>query len=221
LQSYGKTKCDRQINKTKFKRQRYPRGLTAIYIPYIKCYRSYWTHWSHATELLPLFINYGQVNAVRQQEAATAVCQHLQLPSLAVVNVAALAGLYSGMQRGEERHHRAPFRNLMLVTLGASVAAEQGASHIALAVNKEHHEARSEDATLSFLGRAESVLHSLEPPISLLTPLVHLTTPQVVQLVAEQANAPLDLTWSCKGGGEKHCSVCLGCRVRKEALESV
>ena len=181
---------------------------------------SYWAHWSHATEMIPLFVNYGQQNARKEQHAATAVCQHLKLPSPEVLHVNTLAGLFSGMQRGEERHHRASFRNLMLLSLAASTAAEMRATHVALAVSKEGHGHRSEDAGTQFLRHAESLLHSLEPPISLLAPLVHLETAQVVQL-GEQANAPWELTWSCIESGEKMCGVCGGCKTRQEALATV
>lgn len=181
---------------------------------------SYWTHWSHATEMIPLFVNYGQENALKEQQAATAVCKHLKLPVPEVLNVKTLAGLFSGMQRGEERHHKAPFRNLMLISLAASTAADMRATHVALAVSKDHGP-KTEDAATIFLRHAESLLHdALEPPISLLAPLVHLNTPQVVAL-GDQVNAPWDLTWSCVKGGEKPCGVCGGCITRQEALANV
>jgi len=180
---------------------------------------SYWTHWSHATEIIPLFVNYGQGNSFKEQESARAVCQHLKLAPPEILDLKTLSGLYSGMQRGEERHNRASFRNLMLLTFGASAAVEIGAAHLALAVSKGH-EPRSEDTTISFLRHAESLFHALEPPVSLLTPLVQLTTPQVVKL-GEQANAPWELTWSCTESGEKHCGVCGGCKAREEALENL
>ncbi len=56
---------------------------------------------------------------------------------------------------------RASFRNIMLVTLGASAAAEKRATHVAVTVSKEQ-ESRSEDAVLSFLRHAEALLHALE-----------------------------------------------------------
>ena len=169
--------------------------------------------------MIPLFVNYGQRNALKEQESARAVCQHLNVASPEILNLESLSGLYSGMQRGEEKHNQASFRNLMLLTLGASAAVEIRAAHVALAMSKGH-EPRSEDAAISFLRHAESLFHALEPPISLLTPLLHLTTPQVVQL-GEQANAPWELTWSCTESGEEHCGVCGGCKAREQALASV
>jgi 7-cyano-7-deazaguanine synthase len=182
---------------------------------------SHYNHWSHATEMIPLFINYGQNNARKEQKAATAVCQHLKLPPPEILTVTSLAGLFSEMQRGEERQNRVSFRNLMLLTLGASAAAEMRASHVALAVSKDHGSSKNDDTEqTAFFHYAESLLHALEPPISLLTPLVHLNTSHVVQL-GEQANAPWELTWSCIASGEKHCGVCGGCKIREEALASV
>ena len=183
---------------------------------------SYWTHWSHATELIPLFVNYGQNNARKEQQAAEKVCQHLELPPPEILNLnsSSVAGLYSKMQRGEGRHHRASFRNLMLLTLGASAAAEMRASHVALAISKDP-EPRAEDATVEFLRQAEYLLHALEPPISLLTPLIHITTLHVVQLGEQASDTPWDLSWSCLESGEKHCGRCEGCLIREEALASL
>lgn len=177
---------------------------------------SYWTHWSHASELIPLYVNYGQRNAGKEEDAARAVCLHLELPPPEVLNVGMLAEQFRGMQRGEEYHSRASFRNLLLLSLAASTAAETGAVHVALAVSKDHGE-KSSDSSISFLRHAEALLHVLDPPIALLAPLAQLTNEQVVQL-GDQVDAPWDLTWSCLNSGSKHCGKCPACLARKEAL---
>ena len=180
---------------------------------------SYWTHWSHAADLIPLYVNYGQLNAKKEEEAAKSVCKYLELPLPEVLNVSMLAEQIQGMQRGEEYHSRASFRNLLLLSLAANTAAGSGSTHVAIAVGKDHG-GKSSDASLSFLGHAEALFHNLEPPISLLSPLAHLTTPQVVQL-GDQVNAPWDLTWSCLEGGDKHCGRCEACIAREEALRQL
>ena len=115
-------------------------------------------------------------------------------------------------------HVRAHYRNLLLISLAASMAAESGASHLALAISRQN--TQNSDTSLPFLRHAEALLHVLDPPISLLTPLAHISAAQVVQL-GEGVGAPWELTWSCVKGGEVHCGECVPCLQRIEALQVV
>ena len=119
------------------------------------------------------------------------------------------------MQRGEKHHDRTPFRNLMLLSLASAVAAEAGSTHIALACSKDNQTAP--DVATSFLFHAEALLHALDPPLALLTPLAHLTPQHVVEM-GDQVNAPWEKTWSCLGTGAEQCGVCGGCVAREEAF---
>lgn len=176
---------------------------------------AYWSHWSHASDLIPLFVNLGQANALREEAAARDVASRLGLPSPEVLSLAMLGEQFAEMGRGERRHSRASFRNLMLLSVAASTAAEVGAAHVAIAVSADH--ARSSDASLAFLRHAEALLHVLDPPVSLLAPFAQLTTAKVVEL-GERVGAPWEATWSCVGSGPEHCGACEPCLARAEAL---
>ncbi|MFA4858700.1 MAG: 7-cyano-7-deazaguanine synthase QueC [Candidatus Margulisiibacteriota bacterium] len=55
------------------------------------------------------------------------------------------------------------------------------------------------------------------PSIKIITPLIHLTKPQIVAL-GRRLHAPLELTWSCYLGGKRPCGKCDSCRLREKGL---
>ena len=48
-------------------------------------------------------------------------------------------------------------------------------------------------------------------------PLVEWSKTEIVRQ-ALRLGVPIDLTWSCYGGGERPCGVCDSCRIRDQAL---
>lgn len=176
---------------------------------------AYWKHWDHAQHLLPLFIDYGQKN-VRQEEAAQqAMCRHLGLDFNAI-NASMVAHQLNMATAGRRYHDPLPHRNLLLLSLAASFAADSGAANIAICLNKDDLGVYS-SASLPFLHHIESLYETLEPPIQLLMPLLALRKHQVITM-GHQVAAPWHLTYSCAEGGAAPCGACEPCRGRAAAF---
>ncbi|MHC1579741.1 MAG: 7-cyano-7-deazaguanine synthase, partial [Candidatus Alkanophagales archaeon] len=77
----------------------------------------------------------------------------------------------------------------------------------------------SEDFVERFNATLEFAVASFSKPPVVITPLVRLLKPQIVRLGVE-VGAPLELTWSCYLGGERHCGVCEACVRRKNAFRA-
>jgi len=61
---------------------------------------------------------------------------------------------------------------------------------------------------------------NLQKRVQVLMPVGHLMKHEIVRL-GLRLGAPLDVTWSCYYGGEKHCGRCGPCYMRKKAFDIV
>jgi len=115
-----------------------------------------------------------------------------------------------------------PCRNLVLLSLASAYAEVLRASAIFTGFNAEEAESypdNSEDFVKRFNSTLESAVASFSKPPAVVAPLVKLLKPQIVRLGVE-VGAPLELTWSCYLGGERHCGVCESCVRRKNAFKA-
>lgn len=111
-------------------------------------------------------------------------------------------------------------RNLLMMATLTSYAEAHGYNYLAYGGNLE--EAGSyPDNELEF-GRLfnELLNYSVQNnyPLELLQPLTNYMKHEVVKIGTE-LGVPYSLTWSCYGGGEKHCGKCSPCYMRKVAFE--
>jgi 7-cyano-7-deazaguanine synthase len=109
-----------------------------------------------------------------------------------------------------------PARNLVFVSVAASVAEARGAGRLYLGAtaSDSHHP----DCTPAFFDSLRATLTAgLVQPPELLTPLIGLSKAQVV-LAAIEMGVPLDLTWSCHLPGPEPCGGCAPCRLRRETF---
>ena len=112
-----------------------------------------------------------------------------------------------------------PFRNGLMLALLAGYAASYGFDYIMAGPHAEDADRWAyADCTLEFMGSFGAALYiGTYGKVRLLTPLLNMTKAEVVEK-GSSLGAPLEHTWSCYIGGEKHCGVCPTCRARKEAF---
>ncbi|KAL4419973.1 hypothetical protein ABPG75_007071 [Micractinium tetrahymenae] len=177
---------------------------------------SYWAHWDHGQALLPLFVDCGQKNARAEEAAQQAMCRHLGLEFNAI-NASMVAHQLNMSVAGKRYHDPLPHRNLLLLSLAASFAADSGASNVAICLNKDDLGGYS-SAAMPFLRHIEGLYQTLEPSLQLLMPLLGLRKHQVLAM-GEQVGAPWHLTWSCVEGRETPCGTCPPCVAREEAFD--
>lgn len=168
-----------------------------------------------------LVIDYGQVCAPAELRAARAICQALHVP-LDEIRVDASA-IGSGDLSGREALDVAPapewwpFRNQLLVTIGAAHGLAVGAERILVGTvrSDEFHV----DGTPTFFSRLSELLASQEGKMTVSAPAIHLSTEE---LVSKAGISRETMAWahSCHRSSVP-CGVCRGCTKRSMVLQEL
>lgn len=177
---------------------------------------SYYNHWDHAHKLYPLFVDYGQRNAKQEERAQQDICRFLDL-EFSSINASMVSHQLNLATSGHRYHDPLPHRNMLLLSLAASFAADCNASNVAICLDKDDLGVYS-SATLPFLHNVQDLYQSLQPPLTLLMPLIALRKHQVIKM-GQQVRAPWHLTYSCAEGGAEPCGKCARCMLRAQAFE--
>jgi len=180
-------------------------------------------------EVVALNFSYGSKHNKEEREAAHKVCSKLNielvLVDLPFVNELFKSDLLKSGGDVPEGHYEdesmkrtvVPFRNSIMLSITAGFAESIGAKYIAIAnhkgdrsiypdCRKEYIKAFSEGIKLGGYGE-----------IIILSPFVDKTKAEIAKLGSE-IRAPMELSWSCYKGGEKHCGKCGTCQERVEAF---
>lgn len=170
-------------------------------------------------ELLPLFIDYGQLARKREWEACQNFCQYLGLKPHRMDISKFGKSIPSGITNSSldiEKDAFLPTRNLLFLTLGASYGYAKSAYIVAIGLLSNPI---FPDQTVEFVQISQkSISTALGADIRILTPLISLNKTDIFGL-ARKYGLPLDLTYSCHSGSEKPCGVCISCKERMVAEE--
>jgi 7-cyano-7-deazaguanine synthase len=127
-----------------------------------------------------------------------------------------------GESGAEFAHEWVPARNLVFLSIATGIAESQGYDYVALGNNLEEAGAFS-DNEMMFIRKFNELLPyatNLQKRVQVLMPVGNLMKHEIVRLGLE-IGAPLDLTWSCYNGGQKHCGECGPCYMRRKAYQIV
>lgn len=170
---------------------------------------------------LALTVDYGQVTADAEIHAATQICEELDLPHTTIQ--ADCGDLGTGSMSEHEQVEAAstsewwPFRNQLLITLGAMHAVKNGADQLILGTvqsDREHADGRPE-----FFELIDDAVSLQEGNLNIATPAINQTSKELVQ----ESEAPLSLlawTHSCHTSNHA-CGECRGCTKRSSVLHEV
>jgi 7-cyano-7-deazaguanine synthase len=125
-----------------------------------------------------------------------------------------------GESGAEFAHEWVSARNLVFLSLATSIAEDKGFDYVTIGVNLEEAGAFS-DNEMMFIKKFNELLPyatNLQNRVEVLMPVGHLMKHEIVRL-GTQIGTPLELTWSCYEGGEKHCGKCGPCYMRRKAFE--
>lgn len=163
-----------------------------------------------------LFVDYGQRAATREREAATAQCRALDLP----VEILELASLGETFRRGHawQAHVPLPHRNLALLGLAFSFAADRGACRLCLALNRDDADAYA-SASSSFVESFRALAATLDD-IEIATPLAAWDKAGVIRHGLE-LGVDYALSYSCLLGRPVPCGACPQCEKRRAAFAAV
>lgn len=113
-----------------------------------------------------------------------------------------------------------PGRNVVFTAIATSFAESIGAEIIIVGWDKEEA-ATFPDNSKEFLNAFNNLLDIGSPDeIKIKAPAIDLDKKEIVEL-GHKVNAPMDLSYSCYSGEDKHCGVCESCMRRKRAFKQV
>lgn len=176
-----------------------------------------------------LTFDYGQKAAAREIESAQKICSLYSVPHR-VISLPFLANLGDCALTAENRAVPefdpaesdfkslwVPNRNGLFVNIGACFAEALTCDTVVAGFNLE--EARLfPDNSPEFINATNRALQfSTISGVRLFSYTAHLTKKQIVAL-GREIGAPIELTWSCYGGGEHQCGKCRSCKITFAAL---
>ena len=174
---------------------------------------------------VPLFADYAQRGAKCERRAARAVCASFEsVPPPQELDLHAEGARFQALNR---LHVPLPHRNLVLLSLALSWASTHGCTQLAIGLNRDDFAKDEEFAaagsvryttgTLAFVERFTELASVVAPDVEVVLPQAELSKARVVRL-GMRLGVPLELTYSCMRGRERHCGNCLQCRARRGAF---
>jgi len=160
---------------------------------------------------LAITIDYGQLPAAAEIEAASAICEELQIEH-SVVRVDCRS-LGSGDMAGQEASAHAPesdwwpYRNQLLITLAGMRALARGADELLLGTVAT--DASHRDGSPGFVQSMNQIMREQEGGLVVEAPAIHLSTTELVRI----SGVPMSLlAWahSCHRS-DVPCGACRGC----------
>jgi len=166
-----------------------------------------------------LIVSYGQMH-FKETLIASLLCKNLNQPYtlLRVSGLKTWTKVVEGEYTPENtKAMTVPFRNSIFLLHAANLAVSLGWRHVAYAAHKG--DAPYPDCTAEYVYAMKTLLElAHHEPITLEAPFLGATKGEIVQLGAK-LGVPLERTWSCYKGGDKHCGKCPTCLERKKAFE--
>lgn len=121
-------------------------------------------------------------------------------------------------RKGEIPSTYVPGRNLVFASVGFSLADAEGADAIVLGPNVVDYSGYPDCRPEFYRALQKAAAFGTRSgaggrPIKILTPLIKLSKAGIARL-GVRLGAPLELTWSCYGGGKRPCGRCDSCKLR-------
>ncbi len=188
-----------------------------------------------------VFIDYGQIPVEQERRASRRISRrygvvleevtmtlpflsdhHMVAPGLIYDNTRAQEfGVMVGDQRKADRAHVVAFRNLMFLSIAASLATTVGAGELWCGFDYVKEATGTRDKSPEFV---EAFQEALEEAIDddafapvVMTPLQGQNKMQNI-LVGEGLGVDWSLSWSCYNNLYRPCGVCAQCNTRKESF---
>lgn len=193
-------------------------------------------------EITALGFDYGQRHRIRELCAANEVADLARQRfngriTFSIIDLTSVTNLLSGSSLTDqtidvpEGHYAdetmkatvVPNRNMMMLSIAGAVAVAQKAEILAFGAHAGDHPIYPDcrpifvDVMNATIRIGNEGFH--HPSFNILAPFVMMSKADIVTVATNFANAPLDLSWSCYKGGEKHCGKCGTCVERREAFE--
>ena len=183
--------------------------------------------------------DYGQKAFKRELKAAEEICEKMgwtheviELPWLSKISTSSLNTAeeipevsFNDLDDIEKSSETAssvwvPARNMVFTSIAISYAESIGAEKIIVGWDAEEA-ATFPDNSKEFLNAFNELIGVGSPEnIKIEAPAIDLSKEEIVKLGVE-VGAPMELSYSCYKGGDKHCGVCESCMRRKRAFKQL
>lgn len=187
---------------------------------------AYWLI-SQGIDFVPLFINYGQHCSDTEYETLKKVLPKNYIDKIEVIDVQSIykkskskfiepANLWEDEITADDLY--IPYRNVLLLTIGATFAQTLGLSNVYSAFINSNH-AKEIDCSNEFFEKMESMLIDYGS-VKINMPFRNYSKLEVAQLGIE-LGATIGLTFSCQASPIIPCGACPNCVDRLEALQKI
>lgn len=184
-------------------------------------------------KVFPLTFDYGQRH-VREVEAAHRICAFYEIGhrhrvvkmdeiGRSLMRGSALTNEDIPVPHGHYEHESmkstvVPNRNLIFCALASAYALSHKFEEVTIAVHAGDHAIYPDCRSKFYTKLNETLKAGSWGRVRIRTPFIGYTKAQIVRTGCDLA-VPLDLTWTCYEGGERHCGRCGTCVERREAFE--
>jgi len=187
---------------------------------------AYWLK-SHDINFTPLFINYGQHCVETEYNTLIKVLPEDKVKHIEVVDVSSIykgsssrmivpADLWKDAITADDLY--LPYRNLLILTIGAIIAQKKGFSKLYAAFINSNH-AKEIDCSNDFFMALEPLLKEYGS-IGIEMPFRYFSKLEVAKM-GIQLKAPIGYTFSCQASADIPCGACPNCVDRLEALRKI
>ena len=187
---------------------------------------AYWLA-KQGTEFIPLFIDYGQHCAATELSTLKKVLPSEYIPRIELIDIRSVYK-YSDSRFIKEGDLWAdnftaddlyiPYRNILILTVAASVAQSLGYSNVYSAFINSNH-AKEIDCSNEFFDKLESILKDYGS-VKINMPFRNLSKYEVAK-IGITLGAPIGATFSCQASSKIPCGACPNCVDRLEALKKL
>ncbi len=190
-------------------------------------------------EIHAITFNYGQKSFKRELQASKEICENMgfkhyviNLPWLAQISTSSLntdedipeikENELDNLEKSQETAKSVwvPARNMVFTSIATSFAESIGAEIIIVGWDAEEA-ATFPDNSKEFMDASNELISIGSPEnIKIEAPAIDLNKEEIVKLGVE-VGAPMELSYSCYAGRDKHCGICESCMRRKRAFKKL
>lgn len=190
-------------------------------------------------EIHAITFNYGQKSFKQELKASKEICERMNwthevidLPWLAQISTSSLntdddipevsESDLDDLDKSKETASSVwvPARNMVFTSIAASYAESMGAEIIIVGWDKEEAQTFPDNSE-EFLNAFNKLIEIGSPDkIRIEAPAIDLDKEEIVKLGVE-VGAPMEISYSCYAGRDKHCGVCESCMRRKRAFKKL
>ena len=166
-------------------------------------------------EILPLFIDYGQLSAEREWNSCQTLLKECSLPEAIKIDLNGFGKVVrSGITDKDKDINKDAFlpgRNQLFLTVASAYAYQKGADGVSIGILSEKVHLFPDQTEKFIVNMNVAVNSALDKNLTILTPLINFSKEEVIKL-AHEFRIHLHKTYSCHKGDKVYCGECISCR---------